>query len=63
MNEIESLKKGAVDFIDKPMAFEQMQEIFKKIEYVLQHHPKKVLIVEETNVTRKAWRISSRHST
>jgi CheY-like chemotaxis protein len=39
--------KGAVDFINKPMAFEQMQGIFEKIEYVLTHNPKKVLIVEE----------------
>jgi signal transduction histidine kinase/DNA-binding response OmpR family regulator/CHASE3 domain sensor protein len=43
----ESLLKGAVDFVSKPVAFEQMTEIFKKIEYVLNHHPKKVLIVEE----------------
>lgn len=45
----ESLLKGAVDFIDKPIAFDRMQEIFKKIEYVLTHHPKKVLIVEENS--------------
>jgi CheY-like chemotaxis protein len=43
----ESLLKGAVDFINKPFAFEQMQTMFHKIEYVLTHHPKKVLIVEE----------------
>ena len=43
----ESLLKGAVDFIDKPIAFEKMHNIFHKIEYVLTHHPKKVLIVEE----------------
>src|SRR5690606_30632229 len=35
----ESLLKGAVDFIDKPVAFDRMQDIFKKIEYVLTHHP------------------------
>src|SRR5690606_34432099 len=45
----ESLLKGAVDFIDKPVAFDRMQDIFKKIEYVLTHHPKKVLIVEENS--------------
>ncbi|MEJ0034257.1 MAG: ATP-binding protein [Bacteroidota bacterium] len=50
----ESLTKGAVDFINKPVAFEQMQEIFRKIEYVLQHHPKKVLIVEENERHAKA---------
>ena len=43
----ESLLSGAVDFIDKPFALEQMQEIFKKLEEVLSRSPKKVLIVEE----------------
>ena len=43
----ESLLKGAVDFINKPVALEQMKEIFQKLEYALSKHPKKVLIVEE----------------
>lgn len=43
----ESLLKGAVDFINKPFAFEQMPEIFKKIEYVLNRNSKKVLIIED----------------
>lgn len=43
----ESLLKGAIDFVDKPMAFEQMQDVFKKIEYVLNRDPKKVLIIED----------------
>jgi len=43
----ESLMKGAVDFIDKPMALDKMQEIFRKIEYVLSRKSKKVLIVED----------------
>src|SRR4051812_45167457 len=43
----ESLLKGAVDFINKPVAFEKMHDIFQKIEYALNHYPKKVLIVEE----------------
>ncbi|RFM27750.1 response regulator [Deminuibacter soli] len=50
----ESLQKGAVDFINKPVAFDKMQEIFNKIEYVLTHHPKKVLIVEENAKHAKA---------
>ena len=29
------ISKGAVDFINKPVAFEQMQDIFRKIEDVL----------------------------
>jgi CheY-like chemotaxis protein len=36
------------------VAFEQMQHIFSKIEHVLQHHPKKVLIVEENEHHAKA---------
>lgn len=43
----ESLLRGAVDFIDKPFALEQMQEVFRKLENVLSRGPKKVLIVEE----------------
>lgn len=50
----ESLMKGAVDFINKPVAFEQMHEVFRKIEYILKHHPKKVLIVEENAKHAKA---------
>ncbi len=50
----ESLLKGAVDFVDKPMAFERMQEIFKKIEYVLNRDHKKVLIVEDNSQHAKA---------
>jgi CheY-like chemotaxis protein/two-component sensor histidine kinase len=42
-----SLSKGAVDFINKPVAFEKLGEIFQKIENALSRHPKKVLIVEE----------------
>ncbi|WP_026903470.1 response regulator [Pedobacter glucosidilyticus] len=43
----ESLLKGAIDFINKPIALEQMQTIFHKIEDALNRHPKKVLIIEE----------------
>ncbi len=43
----ESLSKGAVDFITKPVAFDQMPEIFKKIEHALYREFSKVLIVEE----------------
>jgi len=42
-----SLSKGAVDFINKPVAFEKLGEVFQRIEHALTHHPKKVLIVEE----------------
>lgn len=50
----ESLLKGAVDFINKPFAFEHMQEIFSKLEHALSRHPKKVLIVEENEQHAKA---------
>lgn len=43
----ESLMKGAIDFINKPMALDQMADVFKKIEEALQKSPQKVLIVEE----------------
>lgn len=50
----ESLLKGAVDFINKPFALEQMQDIFRKLEDALTRHPKKVLIVEENPQHAKA---------
>jgi CheY-like chemotaxis protein len=50
----ESLLKGAVDFINKPVAFEQMQEVFRKIEQVVVKDNKKVLIVEENPRHAKA---------
>src|SRR3982751_339775 len=41
-------------FCKKPMAFEQMQEVFKKIEYVLNRDAKKVLIIEDNPKHAKA---------
>jgi signal transduction histidine kinase/DNA-binding response OmpR family regulator/CHASE3 domain sensor protein len=49
-----SISSGAVDFINKPVAFEQIQDIFKKIEHVLNNEAKKVLIVEENPMHAKA---------
>ncbi|PWV51626.1 response regulator [Chitinophaga sp. S165] len=43
----ESLQKGAVDFINKPLALDQMPRIFQQLEEALTRSPKKVLIVEE----------------
>lgn len=42
-----SLSRGAVDFINKPVAIEKLGEVFQKIEQALSRYPKKVLIVEE----------------
>lgn len=50
----ESLMKGAVDFMDKPIAFEQMHEVFEKIEFVLTGNAKKVLIIEDNPKHAKA---------
>jgi signal transduction histidine kinase/DNA-binding response OmpR family regulator/CHASE3 domain sensor protein len=43
----ESLLKGAVDFMTKPITTEQMDQVFDKIEFVLNRSPRKVLIVED----------------
>ncbi|MBA5245731.1 response regulator [Marnyiella aurantia] len=50
----ESLLRGAVDFINKPFALEQMQDIFQKLEQALNKGPRKVLIVEENEQHAKA---------
>ncbi|RYY71280.1 MAG: response regulator [Chitinophagaceae bacterium] len=50
----ESLLKGAVDFINKPVAFEQLDTIFDKIKYVLDKKEKKVLIIEDNYKHAKA---------
>jgi CheY-like chemotaxis protein len=52
----ESLEKGAIDFISKQMAPENMDSIFEKIEYVRNRSSKKVLIVEDN--TRHAEALS-----
>ena len=43
----ESLTKGAIDFVYKPVAFEKMDEVFQRIESVIKKDSKKVLIVED----------------
>ena len=43
----ESLLKGAVNFITKPLALEDMSAIFEKIESLLRHDARKVVIVED----------------
>jgi signal transduction histidine kinase/CheY-like chemotaxis protein/CHASE3 domain sensor protein len=50
----ESLRKGAIDFLDKPAAYEQMQAVFRKIEQFLSRNPQKVLIVEENTQHARA---------
>lgn len=43
----ESMTKGAIDFISKPAASENMAAVFERIEYVLNRSSKKVLIIED----------------
>lgn len=46
----ESLLKGAIDFVNKPVDWEQIGGMLTKIEQALSKHPKKVLIVEENKM-------------
>ncbi|EOR96059.1 Signal transduction histidine kinase [Arcticibacter svalbardensis MN12-7] len=50
----ESLLKGAIDFINKPVALEQMQHMFASIENALTKDLKKVLIIEENSQHARA---------
>ncbi len=50
----ESLLKGAVNFLDKPVAFEQMPDIFKRIEHIISRESQKVLIFEDNPQHAKA---------
>lgn len=50
----ESLLKGAIDFINKPLAVEQMKNLFEKLEDAMRRSPKKVLIVEDNEQHAKA---------
>lgn len=45
----ESLKMGAIDFINKPVALESMGNMFSRIEQALLHPSQKVLIIEENS--------------
>lgn len=44
---LESITKGAIDFIRKPMALEQISQIFNRVEQALSAGPRKVLIIED----------------
>lgn len=50
----ESLLKGAVNFLDKPAAFEQIPEVFRRIEHIVNRESQKVLIVEDNPKHAKA---------
>jgi signal transduction histidine kinase/DNA-binding response OmpR family regulator/CHASE3 domain sensor protein/HAMP domain-containing protein len=59
----ESLLRGAVDFMSKPVAIENMDKVFLKIEYFLKRHAQKVIIVEDDNRHARAlgYFLSSHH--
>lgn len=50
----ESLLKGAVDFLDKPVTFEKIPEIFMRIEHIISKEAQKVLIIEDNPKHAKA---------
>ncbi|WP_294819678.1 response regulator [uncultured Flavobacterium sp.] len=50
----ESLLKGAVNFLDKPVAFEQIPEVFRRIEQIINRESQKVLIIEDNPKHAKA---------
>ena len=50
----ESLHRGAVDFINKPVASSEMQQVFKRLEEIINRDPGKVLIIEENPQHAKA---------
>ena len=50
----ESLLKGAIDFIAKPVAIEQMDAVFEKIGQALTRSPKKALIIEDNTKHARA---------
>jgi len=50
----ESLLKGAVNFLDKPAAFDQIPEVFRRIEHVISKESQKVLIIEDNPKHAKA---------
>lgn len=50
----ESLLKGAVDFLHKPVAFDKIPEVFVRIENIISKESQKVLIIEDNPKHAKA---------
>ena len=50
----ESLLKGAVEFLEKPAAFEKIPEVFMRIEHIINKEAQKVLIIEDNPKHAKA---------
>lgn len=45
----ESLLKGAINFLDKPAAFDKIPEVFRRIEEIVNRESQKVLIIEDNS--------------
>jgi CheY-like chemotaxis protein/HAMP domain-containing protein len=52
--DIELLKKGAIGFISKPVTKEQVDTVFEKIKQLTSKPLKKLLVVEDEEITRKS---------
>ncbi|QSB25685.1 response regulator, partial [Flavobacterium sp. CLA17] len=50
----ESLLKGAIDFLHKPVAFDRIPEVFTRIEHIINKESQKVLIIEDNPQHAKA---------
>lgn len=50
----ESLMKGAINFLDKPAAYEQIPEVFRRIEHIISKESQQVLIIEDNPKHAKA---------
>jgi len=48
------LKKGAIGYLSKPVNKEQLDEVFNKLERIVEKEFKKLLVVEDEAVTRKS---------
>lgn len=49
-----SMLQGAINFLNKPVDIEKIDEVFQKIEYIVSQKPRKVMIVEENTKHAKA---------
>jgi CheY-like chemotaxis protein/signal transduction histidine kinase/HAMP domain-containing protein len=52
--DIDVLKKGAIGFLSKPVTKEQVDAVFEKIEQINEQPLKKLLVVEDEEITRKS---------
>ncbi len=52
--DIELMKKGAIGFISKPVTKEQVDAVFEKIEQITSQPLKRLLVVEDEEITRKS---------